>query len=51
MLHNHPQDRDPSQFGGASTIITGGSHESYPVMPIIPASSVVRAFFRAPRFD
>ncbi len=27
MLHNHPQDRDPSQFDGVSTIITGGSHE------------------------
>ncbi len=36
MLHNHPKDRDPAEFGGTSTIFTGGSFESYLLMPVIP---------------
>jgi predicted acyl esterase len=36
MLHNHPQDRDPREFGGTCTIATGGGHDSYLLLPIIP---------------
>jgi predicted acyl esterase len=36
MLHNHPQDRPESEFGGANTIHTGGGNESYLMLPIIP---------------
>jgi hypothetical protein len=36
MLHNHPQDRDPKEFGGTCRIATGGNHDSYLVLPIIP---------------
>jgi predicted acyl esterase len=36
ILHNHPQDRDPAEFGGTSTIATGGAHDSYLLLPIIP---------------
>jgi predicted acyl esterase len=37
MLHNHPEDRNPVEFGGVNTIATGASHESYLLMPVIPA--------------
>jgi uncharacterized protein len=37
MLHNHPIDRDPAEFGGTNTIATGGVHASYLLMPVIPA--------------
>lgn len=30
-------DRDPVQFGGISAIVTGPSHDSYLLLPIIPA--------------
>jgi predicted acyl esterase len=36
MLHNHPQDRDPREFGGTCRIATGGGHDSYLLLPIIP---------------
>ena len=36
MLHNHPEDRNPVEFGGVSTISTGAVHESYLLMPVIP---------------
>jgi uncharacterized protein len=38
MLHNHPQDRDPREFGGTNAIVTGGDRESYLLMPVIPPS-------------
>ena len=37
MLHNHPEDRNPVEFGGISTITTGAAHESYLLLPVIPA--------------
>jgi predicted acyl esterase len=36
ILHNHPEDRPASEFGGTNTIVTGGKHESYLLLPIIP---------------
>ena len=36
MLHNHPADRPAEEFGGINTIATGGEHESYLIMPVIP---------------
>ena len=38
MLHNHPEDRPAAEFGGVNTIATGGRHESYLTMPVIPPS-------------
>ena len=29
-------DRDPAQFGGTNTIVTGPSHDSYLLLPVIP---------------
>ena len=37
MLHNHPKDRPPSEFGGVNTITAGGGKESYLLLPIIPS--------------
>jgi predicted acyl esterase len=39
MLHNHPQDRDPVEFGGMHSITTGGRHQSYLVLPVIPSGT------------
>lgn len=36
MLHNHPEDRDPREFGGTNTIFTGGATESYLILPVVP---------------
>ncbi len=36
LLHNHPEDRPAAEFGGTNTIITGGAHESYLLLPVIP---------------
>jgi uncharacterized protein len=36
MLHNHPEDRNPTEFAGLNTITTGASKESYLLLPIIP---------------
>ena len=36
MLHNHPVDRAPAEFGGGNTITAGGDKESYLLMPVIP---------------
>jgi predicted acyl esterase len=38
MLHNHPQDRPKEEFGGANTVATGGAHESYLELPVIPSA-------------
>jgi predicted acyl esterase len=37
ILHNDPQDRDPTVFGGRNTIATGHKHDSHLVLPVIPA--------------
>jgi predicted acyl esterase len=36
ILHNHPQDRPMPEFGGDNTIVTGGAHESWLMVPVIP---------------
>lgn len=36
ILHNHPQDRPMPEFGGDNTIVTGGTHESWLMVPVIP---------------
>jgi predicted acyl esterase len=36
ILHNDPQDRPMPEFGGVNTIHTGGKHESYLLLPVIP---------------
>jgi hypothetical protein len=33
FLHN---ERDPVEFGGTNRIISGGQHESYLLLPVIP---------------
>lgn len=38
ILHNHPQDRPMPEFGGDNTILTGGAHESWLIVPVIPAA-------------
>ncbi len=38
MLHNHPLDRPAEEFGGINTIGTGGRHESYLSMPLLPTA-------------
>jgi len=38
LLHDHPQDRPPELFGGENTVHTGVQHESYLLMPRIPAA-------------
>ncbi len=37
LLHNHPDDRPIPEFAGNNTIVTGGPHESYLLLPIIPS--------------
>jgi predicted acyl esterase len=37
ILHDHPQDRDPAEFGGRNTLFTGGERASYLLLPVIPA--------------
>jgi predicted acyl esterase len=36
MRHDHPMDRPAEEFGGMTTIHTGGDHASHLVMPVIP---------------
>jgi predicted acyl esterase len=36
FLHNNPDDRPASVFGGKTTIYTGGDRGSYVLLPIIP---------------
>ncbi len=36
FLHNDPQDRPPEVFDGKNTLSTGGAHESYLLLPLIP---------------
>lgn len=36
FLHNDPQDRDPAEFAGTHTLATGGAHEAYLLLPVIP---------------
>ncbi|WP_420223434.1 CocE/NonD family hydrolase [Pigmentiphaga litoralis] len=35
MRHDHPEDRPAEEFGGVTTIHTGGEHTSHLVMPLI----------------
>lgn len=37
FLHNDPVDRDPAEFGGRNTVVSGGARESYLLLPIVPA--------------
>jgi predicted acyl esterase len=39
LLHTDPDDRPMPEFGGTSTIVTGGDHDSYLLLPVIPAQS------------
>jgi uncharacterized protein len=39
LLHDHPQDRTPEEFGGINTVHTGGRHASYLLMPLLPRAS------------
>jgi predicted acyl esterase len=34
--HDDPEDRSPERFEGTNTILAGGEHDSYLLMPIIP---------------
>jgi len=36
MRHDHPQDRPVEEFGGTSTVYTGGDRASHLLMPLIP---------------
>lgn len=36
ILHNHPVNRDPAEFGGRVTLLIGGARESYFLLPVIP---------------
>lgn len=38
ILHQDPVNRDPGEFGGTHTIATGAAHESYLLLPVIPAA-------------
>lgn len=40
IMHNDPEDRPPSIFGGTVRLHTGGEHESYVLLPIIPVSEL-----------
>jgi len=35
MRHDHPEDRPAGEFGGVTTVHTGGEHASHLVMPLI----------------
>jgi hypothetical protein len=37
--HDHPRDRPKQIFGGTTTLYTGGEHQSYLLLPIIPAKT------------
>jgi hypothetical protein len=38
LLHDHPQERDPAEFGGIATVHTGGEQASYLLLPLIPSA-------------
>jgi uncharacterized protein len=37
FTHDDPTDRPPELFAGTNTIHTGGQHQSYLLLPILPA--------------
>ena len=37
LLHNDPGDRPAMEFGGVNSIVTGGSNESFLLLPVIPS--------------
>ena len=39
LLHDNPQDRDPIEFGGTTTLHTGGAHASHLLLPAIPSAT------------
>lgn len=39
ILHNSEQDRPRGEFDGRTTILTGPDHESYLLLPCIPAAT------------
>lgn len=42
ILHQHPANRDPTECSGRRSIFTGGDHESYLLLPVIPGSRELR---------
>jgi predicted acyl esterase len=36
FLHNDPRDRPASIFGGTTTLHSGGSHQAFVLLPVIP---------------
>ena len=36
LRHDHPQDRPLREFGGLVTVHTGGKHQSFLLLPLIP---------------
>ena len=39
LLHDNPQDRDSIEFGGTTTLRTGGAHASHLLLPAIPSAT------------
>jgi hypothetical protein len=39
LVHNSTADRPASRFGGTNTIHTGGDHDTYLQLPVIPANT------------
>ena len=37
FTHDDPRDRPPASFAGTNTIHAGGKHDSYLLLPVIPA--------------
>jgi predicted acyl esterase len=37
ILHNDPQDRPMPEFSGDNTIVTGGDHEAWLMVPVVPS--------------
>jgi hypothetical protein len=36
VLHDDPADRPQGEFAGVTTVASGGSHDSFIVLPVIP---------------
>jgi hypothetical protein len=37
LAHDDAEDRDPARLSGTTTVHTGGAHDSYLLLPVIPA--------------
>ncbi len=44
FLHDDPEDRPSSVFGGDVTLHTGGEHESYLMLPFVPEAGWRRSY-------